>query len=237
MVASTTCSEGAVVAVAERIGLVTIGQAPRDDIVPGFLRGFGGPAELVQTGALDGLDAARVEALAPRPGDQVLVTRMKDGRPVTVGRESLVPLVQAAIDRVERAPVDLICVLCTGTFPELKAGVPLLEPDRLVFNLARGILPSGRLGVVIPLAEQVEQATERWSAGWSVLVRAALPYGPKGEIDGAVRRFHGFGPDLMVLDCLGFTPEDGLRAREILGRPVLVPQTILGRVAAEIVGV
>ena len=222
--------------VPERIGLVTIGQSPRDDIVPGFLHGLGGPAELIQAGALDDLDGDRVAALAPRPGNEVLVTRMRDGHPVTVGREGLVPLLRAAIGKVERAKPALIVVLCTGTFPELQAGVPLLEPDRLLRELIHGILPSGRLGVIIPLPGQVARASERWSRDWLVSVRPALPYGPEAQIDEAARDLRGFEPDLVVLDCLGFTPADGLRARGILHRPVLVPQTILGRVAADIVG-
>ncbi len=220
----------------ERIGLVTIGQSPRDDIVPGFLHGFGGRAELVQVGALDDLVAERVAAMAPRPGDQVLVTRMRDGHPVVVGREGLLPLLQAAISKVERARVKMVVVLCTGTFPELRAGVPLIEPDRVVLNLVRGLLPSGRLGVVIPLPEQVTQATERWSSDWTVSIRAALPYGQAAQIDEAARGLRAFAPDLVVLDCLGFTPEDGQRARKILNRPAVVPQTILGRVAAEVLG-
>lgn len=223
-------------AVVERVGLVTIGQSPRDDIVPGFLVGLGRPVELVQSGALDGLNAGQVAALAPRPGEYVLVTRMNDGRPVTVGRERLLPFLEAAIGRLEQSQVGLIVLLCTGTFPGLRPAAPLLEPDRLVMSVVQGLLATGRLGVVTPLPEQIPPTRERWSVHWTVSVEAALPYGEAAQIDEAAGKLRAFQPDLVILDCLGFTPGDGRRTREILKVPVIVPQTIIGRVAAEVLG-
>ena len=104
----------------ERLGLLTIGQSPREDIVPGFVHGLGRPVELVQEGALDGLTVDQVADLFPRPGEYLLITRMADGRSVTVGRESLLPRLAAAVGRLEERRVDLIVLLCTGTFPEIR---------------------------------------------------------------------------------------------------------------------
>jgi protein AroM len=67
-----------------RLGLVTIGQTPRTDVVPEMAEVLGPGIEIVERGALDGLDIQAITALAPGPGDEVLVTRLRGGAPVFV---------------------------------------------------------------------------------------------------------------------------------------------------------
>jgi len=66
-----------------------------------------------------------------------------------------------------------------------------------------------------------------------VLVLAASPYGPPAALGQAADALAAFGPDLVVLDCLGF---DGLMKRRVaqaVGVPVILPRTVLaGALAA-----
>ena len=64
------------------VGLVTIGQSPRPDVVPDMAEITGPGVEIREAGALDGLGRAAIDALAPREGDEILVTRLADGAPV-----------------------------------------------------------------------------------------------------------------------------------------------------------
>ena len=45
----------------KKIGMLTIGQSPRDDILPGLKEIFGKNVEIVEAGALDGLTLEEVE--------------------------------------------------------------------------------------------------------------------------------------------------------------------------------
>ena len=54
-----------------RVGTVTIGQAPRVDVTPDLMKILGPQVELVEAGALDGLGAEQIAAMAPRPSDYV----------------------------------------------------------------------------------------------------------------------------------------------------------------------
>ncbi len=47
------------------IGAITIGQAPRDDVVPEMEKRLGPPVRVLQAGALDGLSRADITAFAP----------------------------------------------------------------------------------------------------------------------------------------------------------------------------
>src|SRR5204863_499772 len=61
------------------VGLITIGQSPRVDVVPDMAKVIGPGVEIREAGALDGLDRAQIDALAPGAGDEILVTRPCDG--------------------------------------------------------------------------------------------------------------------------------------------------------------
>ena len=79
------------------IGLVTIGQSPRTDVVPKMAVVMGPGVVVREAGALDGLSRADIEALAPSAGQEILVTRLADGSPVLLGKEKIVGLVEERI--------------------------------------------------------------------------------------------------------------------------------------------
>src|SRR5262245_31141310 len=80
-----------------KVGLITVGQSPRSDVVPDMAAILGGDVEIVEAGALDGLDGERIAALAPQGDDEILVTRLSDGSPVFVGKTGMIPLIEARI--------------------------------------------------------------------------------------------------------------------------------------------
>lgn len=220
-----------------RVGLATIGQAPRDDIVPGMQRYLPPEVEVFQAGALDGLGLAEVGELAPQPGDYVLISRMADGSAVKLARRHVLPRLEAAVRRLEAQGCEAVAVLCTGTFPELKASRLLIEPERLFHAACAGIAGSKTLGALIPLADQVAQAKARWTevGAPSAVVVPASPYasGLDGIREAALELRQG-GVDLVALDCFGYTEEMRRAVREVVGRPVLLANSYLARVLAEV---
>ncbi len=56
------------------VGLVTIGQSPRSDVVPEIAALIGPGVDVQEAGALDGLGHSEIEALAPTGHDEILVT-------------------------------------------------------------------------------------------------------------------------------------------------------------------
>jgi hypothetical protein len=74
------------------VGAITIGQSPRTDMVPELLEVLGPGVELLEGGALDGMSGAEIAAIAPRDGDQVLVTRLRDGSSVRLAERHILPL-------------------------------------------------------------------------------------------------------------------------------------------------
>jgi len=140
-----------------RIGMVTVGQAPRGDVVPDMAALMPG-VEILEAGALDGLDRAAIARLAPAGDDEILVTRLADASSVFVGKSHVLPRVKARIAALEDQGVALTVLLCTGAFPRMAARRPLLEPQQVLLGVLRGLSHPGRLGVLTPSERHVPLA-------------------------------------------------------------------------------
>lgn len=216
------------------IGMVTIGQAPRNDITASMFHDDLSN-QFFQAGALDGLTAREIASLAPDLDDYVLVTRLADGTEVVVGKCKITPLAQSAIARVAEAGSDAVCVLCTGSFAGLQAEVPIIFPDLVVHGVVDALLPSGRIGVLMPHEDQQGPMVEKWSSERRDVVTAvASPYTSAEDLGGEAKRLREAGAQLLVLDCMGFTREMERSVREIAGGvPVLLSNGIVASVIAE----
>jgi protein AroM len=160
------------------VGLVTIGQAPRVDVVPEMAAMLGPRVEVAELGALDGLARPEIERLAPDAGDEILVTRLADGSSVFVAKRHIAPRVQACIDELDARGASLTVLLCTGAFPQLRSARLLLEPERVLLGVLRGCTFPGRLGVLTPSIRHVTQTDERWRGhGFDPVVVPLSPYG------------------------------------------------------------
>ena len=80
-----------------KVGLITVGQAPRSDVVPDMAAILGGDVEILEAGALDGLSREQIAPLAPEGDDEIIVTRLADGSPVFVGKTKMIPTIEAKI--------------------------------------------------------------------------------------------------------------------------------------------
>jgi protein AroM len=215
------------------IAAITIGQAPRDDVIAELALVVPG-VRWLQAGALDGLDMDQIAALEPEPGDLPLVTRLRDGTVVTLGETRLLRPMQHAVDRVD-ASADLILVCCAGTFP-LSSRVPVLLPGRLLVSTVQA-LHLDAIAVVTPHEGQIAWEEERWMhAGISAHVVVEPPYVGGADFTRLGRAARVHGARAIVMDCFGYT----LRARDEVaaasGLPTILIRSLAARIAAELIG-
>lgn len=217
------------------IALITIGQSPRDDVVPDIRRRLPARLDVIEAGALDGLDHAAIQRLGPAEPADALVTRLTDGTQVIVGKRAVLPRLQECLDRLaDRA--DAAVILCTGAFPTLVSARPLLEPDRIMAGAVAAVHRQGPIGVIAPIAEQVEGTRRLFVApGREVVVAVASPYGGGDALEQAARTLAGAGAGLIVLNCMGFSDAHKARAVAACGRAVLQPASLLAKFIDEVV--
>lgn len=215
-----------------RIGAVTIGQAPRDDVMPELRRFLESDVKIAECGALDDLTIEEVGAHAPVSGESALVSRMRDGTEVTVEKNFVLPRLQENIHTLENE-VELILLLCTAPFDNLQAKVPLLRPGLVLESFVAGMAVH-RLGLLTPSPDQVVAQHARWrTAASEVVVESASPYGNPHGIEDAATRLARTDVDLVVMDCIGYTNVMKAIVRRISNKPALTATGMLGRVVAE----
>lgn len=220
-----------------QIGTVTIGQSPRIDIIPEIRDVLGMDVEIIEKGALDGTTLEEVNKFFPRPGEDFLVTRMKDGTEVKVAEAHLITRISRCITEFQKEPVEIILFLCTGKFPEFESGKMLLRPDRIMYRLVQGLVTKGRLGVVVPEPDQIPAMKVKWqNPQLEIVAEAFSPYtGIPEEMEKVADRIRTADVDLVVLDCMGFNREAMARFRKITGRPVILPRRVMAAVARELI--
>ncbi len=222
------------------VGLVTIGQSPRVDVVPDMEAILGPAVTVRERGALDGLDRAEIAALAPGPGDDILVTRLADGIPVFVAKRHILGRVQAAIGELERTGVTMTALLCTGAFPALEASRLLVLPHQVLLGVLRALRWPGRLGIVTPSVQHVPQTEARWRAdGFDPVVVPLSPYEEESpaELERAGQALRAARAGLVALDCMGFRRKTRDELQRLTGAPVLLANLLVARVIAEACGV
>jgi protein AroM len=219
------------------LGLVTIGQSPREDVVASMF-GPGDHVSAVECGALDPLDREEIAALYPAPSEHPLVTRLRDGSEVVVAKERLMPHLIDAVERIEQAGCDTICMLCTGEFPPLGRQALVIYPDRLVQHVIEALLPSGTVGVLMPHAGQRDGMLAKWSTpSRSTVVAVASPYSAADQVSSAVAALSDAGAQAIVLDCMGYDRRMLAEARSATSVPVLLSNGVVGSILREVVDV
>ncbi len=219
---------------ATRVGMITIGQSPRVDVVPEVRALVGRPMDVVEAGALDGLSLDEVRRLAPGPGDETLVTRMADGTEVHVAKRHIIPRLQSCVDRLG-SQVEAIVLLCTGTFPEFRTSLPLLEPQRLVDRIVQAVAPGGSIGLMLPAAAQAEGGRRKMQeCGLLAKVAVASPYGRFEEISQAAAAFRDSEVRAVVMHCIGYDAKMKAEVRRLSGKPVLLARSLVGKILEEL---
>jgi protein AroM len=216
-----------------KIGMVTIGQSPRNDVIS-EIRGILGPLEIVERGCLDELTKEQIESLVPKERDPFFVTLLRDESSVRISREKAIALLQQLVKELENEDAALIALLCTGDFPDLKSKKLVIKPGKLIHKIVQGMLTGEKkLGVIIPSSQQIEQTKKKWN-NLNPEIAVASPYENPRQIGEAARRLKAKSVDLTVLDCIGYTRQMKQKVKEVTGKPVILPRTILARVSREL---
>jgi protein AroM len=220
-------------------GTLTIGQAPRPDVVPIIDRYIASRVGRIHRGVLDGLSRAEIDArYNPDPGEPALVTRLQDGVVVELSRARMRDGVQDLVRLLENEGCEMILLLCTGIFEGLECRRAwLIEPDHLIPPLVAGLIGQRQLSIIVPIASQI--ASE--SGKWHFLARPPIfatvsPYSQPPEAAIPVGRdLKERGAAAILLDCIGFT-EHHREALAEVGLPVILSNAVAAKAAGELLG-
>jgi protein AroM len=221
----------------KKVGMITIGQSPRVDIVPEIKDILGEEIEVLEAGALDGLSLEQVRGFYPKKNDYVLCTRMADGTEVVIGKRFILPRIQEYIHLLTREGAEIILLLCTGKFPEFSSKRLLIEPQKVLDHFILALQGKDqRLGLMIPLRDQMEQAKKKYSkVKGEVILQFASPYSKEDQVSKAAKALKRANPHVIVMHCMGYTGAMKDQVREITGKPVVLARSLVARTLKELI--
>jgi protein AroM len=223
-----------------KVAFVTIGQAPRDDLLP-EMRTWMDELTAVEFGALDGLTADEIARAAPGADDHALVSRLRDGGEVTLSKTWTRGRLAALMERLDADAFDLIVLLCTGHFEGVRSRTLMVEAQRVVDAGVEAVAGDGRtVGVMVPLARQMDEfhvagvSTRSGGepSGYQVVMAHASPYSDR-RVEDAARDLAK--ADLIVMHCMGYTDAMRRRVAEVSGKPVLLARRLVASAVAQLV--
>ena len=218
-----------------RIGMLTIGQTPRVDLLPTLVEILGDEHEIIEAGALDGLSLDDVKGIEILPDDYILVSRMRDGTEVKITKRFVIPRVQEKITELEEKGVRLTVVMCTGAFPQYESKGLVVTPQEILKGVLNASLKKGRLGVVYPTEEQMPGAQSNFGSNdVETYADATSPYEGSEELEALAGRLSAQNLDLILLNCFGFSSDLKKYIAERTGVPTIQSNAVVARVLKEL---
>jgi len=221
------------------LGTLTIGQAPRLDVVPIIDRHVPASVRRIHRGVLDGLSRREIDArYGAEPGEPALVTRLEDGGVVELSRRRMRDGVQRSLAALEAEGCDVILLLCTGTFDGLACDKAwLVEPDHIIPGMVAGLIERRQLGIIVPIAGQIESEAGKWHAlARPPIFATTSPYtAPSEAVGEAGAALKSRGAAAILLDCIGFT-ERHRAALAAVGLPVILSNAVVAKAVGELFG-
>jgi protein AroM len=216
----------------DRITFITLGQTPRSDLVPEIVDALTRPVAVEELGALDEIEPEEIARLAPDANDHALVTRLRDGSEVVIGKQWLVVRLQELLDSAPMGPNEARVLLCTGDFGALKSDGLFLDAQHLVDHGVDALCHSAAsVGLVVPLARQVAEHHYETPSGQELHAAVASPYGDD-DFEAVGRSLTQC--DLIVMHCMGYTATQRDTVAAASERPVLLARRLVSAALSQL---
>lgn len=216
---------------------LTPGQSTNSDIVPLLLEHL--PADrIVHSGLLDGLTPEQIEQqYGAVAAENVMSIHLNDGSKLLLSAACIERGLQQRIAQLERSGYEIILLLSSEKFSGLTTRhATLLEPDRIVPPLVEAIVEGHQVGIMLPQDGLKERLAGKWkNLSYPPCFAVASPEHPDEErlIDAALS-LQEQGADVVVLDSIGYQQRHRDFLQKLLGIPVLLPNVLVARLAAEL---
>lgn len=189
-----------------KIAVLTIGQAPRDDIRETYDVFFKDDASVVQHGLLDGLSATKIEQNYGVDAEtvRILVSRLHSGDSVKMDHTKVERGLVGKIHSLDQTGFDHVLLLCTAKFPKLQTFEPLLiEPETIIPVLFESLIHDQKAAIVIPLADQARAQEIKWTQSFQYF--GCSPYTePAAAFVELGATLTQEGIRIVLLDCMGY---------------------------------
>lgn len=207
-----------------RVLFLTVGKAPRQDMVPEIAALTGLQIDVHEVGILDDLSRRLIDDLTAEEGEPALVTYLTANIRVRLSREGVAARLNAMLAGIRPSEFDLVVILATGFPTEIIARGTVLNAQHAVESALLSLLPpGGTIGVIHPLATQLSAGFPGLPSLKSVHAKAG-----EGETDALLAALLELSEaDAILLSSMSYGEEDCRTLARVTQRPVLLARRIL----------
>ena len=211
--------------VAQKVAFLTIGQSPRDDVVPDILRSLDGAIESLEYGILDEVTREGLCQAYPGPDDPALLTRLRDGSEVVLSMDWTCQRIREVYRDVAAREIDLIVLMSTILGDSVAPAGATVYCDRVIDRAVAGFANAGqKVGIVLPLEGQEDQiAQDKGGPNWA-LVAIARP-GDSKALTTALMKLGGC--DIIMLHSVSYSEAEREAAKKMSGKPVVLARHLV----------
>jgi len=219
------------------LAILTIGVVPMGEVLP-LLTEYIDEQHITHHSLLGQMQREEVMAeYAVSPGEELLLTLLSDHRLAHVSRQKVERDLQSIVEVLDNQGFDVILLMSTAVINRLTArNSILLEPLRIIPPLVASIVDGHQVGVIVPIAELLDDQASKWQ-----VLQTPPVYAVANPIDGSVQQLIDAGKDLLeqgadviMLDCLGFNQRHRDLLQKSLDVPVLLSNVLIARLASEL---
>lgn len=219
-----------------RLAIVTIGQTPRDDVIPELLmllEAEPGRLQVQEFGVLDGLAEAEIRTQVPGPREARLHTRLADGTSVVLGSGFILRRLELLLEELDGRGYDLVVLASTSIFRPFRMRTPFVHAQNAVDAwIATLVMGDCELGLIHSLADQ-----HRGLAHGTLVqnARAVVGGGESAELTEAAERLGS--ADLILMHSVSYSEPDARHLAALTRKPVVTARRILaGAMRLHLVG-
>jgi DNA-binding CsgD family transcriptional regulator len=203
---------------------LTLGKAPRQDMVPGIAGQIDLPIEVHQIGILDDLSRRFIDELTATENEPMLVTHLSRNIRIRLSRKGVAARLNAILSGFRPSEYDLVVILVTGFTDEIMARGPILNAQHAMESALLSLMQPGRsVGIIHPLASQLSGKHAGFSA-WNAL-HASAREGDRGELLAALLELGD--AEIILLASMSYGEEDYRILSKVTQKPVLLGRRVL----------
>lgn len=208
-----------------RCAFITIGQAPRDDILREVLApAYAQRIILEQFGVMDGMDGTEIDAIRPIGDERCFFTRLSNGNFVSVQARPIEERLRGMVAAIDEQGYDLIVLLSTGIFESWPLRTRLIHSQKLLDLWIDALVMGDRsLGIVLPqqfIASSGEEGgTTAMQTALVQTARIVEPAGESSSLDDMPMFLKDVG--LIVMHSLSYSEREAEVLASRMSRPVV----------------
>lgn len=215
----------------QTVAFVTLGQTPRDDVVPELRALVGRSIDVREFGVLDDIPSDKLAGLRPDPGDPALLTRLRSGVDVVLSLDWTSDRMNVIYSKIVARDIDLVVLMSTLLGDTPAPASATIFCDKVVARAVDAFTAGGlHVGLILSLESQADLVVCGIARRDMIRAAVARP-GDHGALVSAVGELRDC--DVLILHSVTYSEREQQEVLRRFDRPVVLARQLVASAIRE----